>query len=232
MIRLLVETVSGHFRVPGQVIGSPLGEAATFPIAPPSQIRGAIESLCGRDFETFEGEFAYGRFAPPEGFGILTRRAQVWSTSGDKSEKKGRVGTGGEVIRAIRVPTYFNLSFCIAVRGPWEDLVRAAVRGDVARQGVLSIGESGDFVSWLAEDDSDRPVQWVVPGRRMLLTTRAGRGYSNMTATYGRFDFGSEPAWYGPPAAPVTAQKPPTPKKAKARSAADAAFDELFGGLE
>lgn len=191
MISLAVRATSGHYRVPGQVEQGSV--QSTFPIAPPSCIRGFLESMCGTPQGSFRGAFAYGYLRPPEGHGLLVRRAHVYSSSGIKGEARGALA---ETIRVVKVDTLFDLSYRVDVRGSWEARVRAALAGDVARFGVLSLGESTDLVTWLDECPSDTPAQWVVPGSRMALPVRSGRGFDTVSAEYATFDFGTAPSWF------------------------------------
>lgn len=189
MLTIRVEAVSGHYRVPGNVEQS--GIAPTFAVAPPSTVRGFLESLCGSTCGSFEGEFAYGWLRDPQGYGLLHRRVQVWASGGMKPRLERN--------RTINVEMLFDVAYAVAVRGPWADRVRAALEGDVERFGVLYLGESTDLVTWIAplNGDASNGVRWVVPGTSLRLPVVSGRGYDSITAAYGTFDIREgEPAWH------------------------------------
>jgi len=94
------------------------------------------------------------------------------------------------------VETLFDLNYRVLVRGSWEPRVHAALEGRVARFGVLSLGESQDIVTWIAEVPEEAPAQWVVPGTQVPLIVRSGRGYDRISPTFGAFDFGVTPSWF------------------------------------
>lgn len=194
MIRLRVEVVSGHYRVPGQVnADGVVAEAPSFPIAPPSTIQGFIESLCGAaglERGSFRGKYAYGMYANPLGFSNNIQQVHIRSTSYKDTPTKF------EGIRIIRVPRFHDLQYCLLIEGPWEDRVLSALQGDIDRFGILSLGSSSDMVSWLDIDTSNEPVSWVTHGGRMRLITKSGRGWDNLSTTYGGFSFGAEPSWF------------------------------------
>ncbi len=195
MISVLVRVTSGHYRMPGQVEQG--GTQTSAPIAPPSCIRGFLESLVGERSGSFRGSFAYGYAEPPRGHGFLLRRAHVLRSY---SKVKGEpTGSGIEGIRTVSVETYLDLSYRILVRGDWETRVLAALAGDVERFGVLSLGESQDLVVWIEKVPIETPARWVIPGTMMTLITASGRGFDRISAKYGTFDFGPEPAWFNNP---------------------------------
>ena len=69
-VLLAVDVISGHYTIPGPTAAGAGGLVATFPIAPPSTIRGFLESLCGLNFGDFNDlAFSYGYRAAPEGRG-------------------------------------------------------------------------------------------------------------------------------------------------------------------
>jgi len=78
VIGLRVDTASGHYRVPGQMVQG--CTAPTFDIAPVSTMKGFLESLCAAEWHSFDGEVAYGWIRPPGGRGLLYRRAQIWAS--------------------------------------------------------------------------------------------------------------------------------------------------------
>lgn len=199
VLTMRVDAMSGHYKLPGPVKDRYV--AASFPIAPPSTMRGFLESNVGSESGTFEGEFAYGWLRRPLGHSRMLRRIQA-ETSAAKfisvRDGKERIGM---MARPIFVDTLFDLSYCVMVRGPWVARCREALAGNVERYGVLSLGESTDIVSWVGELPEPPPsVQWVVPGQQMVLPVKSGRGFSNLTDTvFGSFDlkFG-EPHWHAP----------------------------------
>jgi CRISPR-associated Cas5-like protein len=180
-ITLRVEVSTGHYRVPGQV----KSVARSFPLAPPSTMRGFIESLCALPHGSLDGEttqFAYGFINDPEGRGDLFRKDHIFSTSG--------VGKMKEAIRPVHRETMFGLTYRVAIRGALVPLIRKMLNGDTAaiarRWGVLYLGESDDTVQWLAEEAGE--ARWLVPGQQHILPTKAGRGYNVLRPTYGCFD--------------------------------------------
>lgn len=201
MISLYVETTTGHYRVPGNV--SNLCEAPVFPIAPPSTVRGFIESLCGRERGWFEGEVAYGWLEEPLGQGTLLRTNHAWSSSGAVSKTNPHGNKTGSMTRPIHVSKVFRPRYHICIRASEEQeaVIREALKGNVPRSGVLSLGESDDMVSWMREVNMDAPTKWVVEGGDMPLTTHTDRGYHRHNPTTQQFQFGDKPYWisYQPP---------------------------------
>lgn len=192
---LLVEAASGHYRVPGQVKSG----ASCFPIAPPSTIQGFLESLMGLASGTFPGSFSYGQVGDFQGFGVLLRRAHVWSSS--NKVKIGNVTHKFEVSRPIHIPTYFGCTYVIAVKDV-GDLLDRALKGDVDRFGILSLGESDDVVTWLQQIGTlPEDISWVEEGGTVALPVKSGRGYTNLNAVYGQFNIKSETGtWFSPTA--------------------------------
>lgn len=191
MIRVSVHAVSGHYRVPGAVeVG---GLARSFPVAPPSTVRGFVESLCGLAPGRSEGtRIAYGQLSPPVGQGAVLRLDHVWSSSGAKGKTKG---AKGEATRPVRHETWVGVAYQVAIDGPVEPLVHQALAGEVSRYGVLSLGESDDQVWWIAAEV--RPARWVVPGQEMALIEVADRGYDRISPVWGQFAL-SRPAQHVP----------------------------------
>lgn len=181
IIILRVEVQTGHYRMPGQVKTI----ARTFPLAPPSTVRGFIESLCALPLGSLDGEttqFAYGFIDDPEGRGDLFRKDHIFSTSG--------VGKMKEAIRPVHRETLFGVTYRVAIRGALVPLIRKMLAGDMTevnrRWGVLYLGESDDTVQWLAEEPG--PARWLVPGRQHILPVKAGRGFNVLRPTYNTFD--------------------------------------------
>jgi len=186
VICLIVEAVTGHYGVPGQVGQG--GVKDSCPTAPPPTIQGFIESLCGESHQSFRGKFAYGRLHEPSGVGLMLRQAHVWGSNKPMDN---------EIIRTIHVVTYLDPAYCILVEGPWEEKIRSALAGEVKRYGVLYLGESEDLVHWIAEvPQPPGHVEWLVPGQTMTLPVKSGRGYDNIRLTTATFDFhAGEPHW-------------------------------------
>ena len=191
MIRLYVETPTGHYRIPGQVGQGEV--ASTFPVPPPATIKGFLESLTGSTRGSFQGEFAYGRARLPAGYGMIYQRVHVWASGGIKAK-----GSLPQQTRTCHVETLIDPAYVILVRGSWEAKVQSALRGDVERYGVLYLGRSADFVTWLDEFKGDLdPIEWIVPGKEIRLITRSGRGYDHINPDYGTFSLRpGEPHWF------------------------------------
>lgn len=180
MLALNIEAVTGHYRVPGQV--SNMGVAHSFPQVPPSTMAGSLKSFGGITDEDIPGQFAYGPTRPAGGHGVLTRRAHVWTNTNSA--------------RVIRVETWFDVAYTVLVRGPLEERLRAALRGEVRAFGVLYLGESEDLVHWINEVQDPSNVKWVTPGTEMALTIQAGRGYDTINNKMGLFDLrAGNPHW-------------------------------------
>lgn len=185
MFLFRVETPTGHYGLPQQT--ETLRTAPTLPIASVTIVRGFLESMVGADFETFDGEFAFGYIRPPGGRGKLLRKANI-EASGIKWEN----------FRPIHIETLFDLAYAVGVRGPWEKRVRDAFEGNVSRYGNLYLGESSDLVTWMAEfDGNPTSIQWVVPGTQMILPVRTGHKKARIDTQYQRFDLrGGDPHWF------------------------------------
>jgi len=201
MISLIVYLMSGHYRKPGTV--GNMGHVASYPVAPPSTIIGFLESLCGMESGTFKGSFSYGWVKRPAAMGVILRKDHVWSSSGDSNQGKNPYPTDSEVLRPVLREMMFDFVLNIMVQGPSEERIRAALRGEVTRYGVLSLGESDNVVSWLQEGQEDA-VEWVIPGNRMLLPIKSGRGYDVVNPVYKSFNYSKpcleppETAWLQP----------------------------------
>lgn len=173
MITLYVNAVTGHYTVPGPSASGAGGLVATFPIAPPSTIRGFLESLCGLSGGQFvDTEFTYGFRAVPEGRGQLLRKALVWSSSAPKK---------GTVSRPLHYDTFFGVRYWITVQGD-TNLIQKALNGDVERKigGPLYLGESFDLVTSVYEVDAVQDEGGgctVVPGRAVVMPWISGRGF-------------------------------------------------------
>jgi CRISPR-associated Cas5-like protein len=195
---LAVDAITGHYTVPGPTVSG--GLVATFPIAPPSTIRGFLESLCGLSGGQFVNmAFTYGYRAAPEGRGRLLRKASVWASKGEGVE-------GDPPQRPLHFDTFWGMKYWITVTGPEVALIVRALDGDVERKigGPLYLGESSDIVT------SVRPLPdvidegggcTVVPGRTIVMPWISGRGYGIRNAVLRAYDLG--PIRPPPPAPPV-----------------------------
>jgi len=201
MISLIVYLMSGHYRKPGN--SSTMGKITSYPVAPPSTVVGFIESLCGMESGTFRGSFGYGWVKRPAARGFLLRKDHAWSSAGDPG-KDNLFPTNSEVLRPVSREMFYDFALRVIVRGPFVKRIQEALRGSVKRYGVLCLGESDNAVSWLQE--GQEAAEWVVPGSRMLLPVKAGRGYQTIRPVYGSFDYAEaqaeppETAWLAPPA--------------------------------
>lgn len=187
MICLLVHALSGHYRKPGQVGQGHTG--GSFPLCPVSTMQGFLESLCGQQSSSFEGEFAYGWFKRPQGHGEILRKVAVWASDSRDKENKNKENKNKENNRVIKVETMYDMTYTVCVKGPQEQLIRNALAGKVTRYGVLYLGESYDLVTHIqVKDEMPTETEWVVPGKSTLLPIASGRGYGNFTVKYGMFD--------------------------------------------
>ena len=186
-VLLAVDVISGHYTIPGPTAAGAGGLVATFPIAPPSTIRGFLESLCGLNFGDFNDlSFSYGYRATPEGRGQLLRRASVWASTPPHQT--------GEVVRPLKFDTFFGLQYWIRVEGAIAvEIVQKALRGNMPRElgGPLFLGESGDLVSSVRELGYIEPAEGaceVVAGKTVALPWRSGRYYGTRNAAYRCYD--------------------------------------------
>ena len=181
MLGFTAHLFSGHYRVPGAVAN--MGTARSFDIAPPSTMMGFFESACGEvgTFNDSNTRFAYGWVRRPAGQGYLLRKDHVW-VSGTKGYPKSK----HEASRPVRHQTFYDMVYQVVVEGSFEERLRRALRGDVERFGVLSLGESSNVVNWTQEGPVV-PTEWVVPGRAFALTMKVARGYRNLSPTYRSF---------------------------------------------
>ena len=98
---ILVEAVTGHWGMPGQV---PQGAtAASYPYAPPSTIQGFLESLVGAPRGAFKGRFAYGLLREPGGHGFMDRRVHVWASQEGTKRK--------ETIRLNHIEVWYDVAY-------------------------------------------------------------------------------------------------------------------------
>jgi hypothetical protein len=106
--------------------------------------------------------------------------------------------------RPTKKVVLYGMILRIVVDGPYEEPLRAALRGERARYGgPLYLGESDNPVEWIAEDVA--PTEWLVKGKRMSLPIyvppkRGFNSYGDRTVKYGRFDL-SAPSLEVPEAA-------------------------------
>jgi len=158
-IVLEVVLQQAHFGVAGG------GDIRTiYPIVPHPTARGFIESLCGREHETMKDmQLAVGVRQFERSRGTILRKLHARSSSGD-------------VTRPVPHHILWNPVYAIAVRGEHADPVRATLRGEGTRYGILSLGESDSAVDWISEDPVGH-AQWLIPGTTYALPIRAGRGY-------------------------------------------------------
>ena len=184
---LRVTAVSGHYGIPGPTTPG-VGEMLTYPIAPPSTIRGFLESFCGKPYGTFKDiDFAYGYCSQPGGFGLLFQKRSVWSSSGVKipsaTAKSGLKNTK-ETKRPIRVATYFDMDYWIEIQG-LDEVLEQALAGTIEREegGPLFLGESSDLVSSI-EVLKSRPTKGthLVPGTQIIMPWISGRKFASRDA--------------------------------------------------
>jgi len=194
MITLRIDSISGHFRIPGQI--PLLALVPSYPFCPPSTMQGCLEAFTASRKGSFRGEFRYGAFRPPGGWGTLLRQAQIWAS---KKKDQQRAPNDYEVMRPVHVEKWYDLSHCVQVRGPWEDKIRETLeKGRDDFFGVLYLGESQDLITWIGEtDDPLDKVQWLVPGSQMQLPVKTLYGYRNYGPTLKGFDLRitKNPAW-------------------------------------
>jgi hypothetical protein len=103
----------------------------------------------------------------------------------------------GEFPRPIHVPTLFHPRYHICIRGSSEQeaVIREALKGNVDRYGILSLGESDDVVTWMTETPLDSPTEWVVEGSTIPLTVRSATGFNTYAPEVRSFQFGDQPHW-------------------------------------
>lgn len=180
---LAVDAVSGHYTIPGPSASGSGGLMPSYPIAPPSTIRGFLESLCGKSRGTFaKVEFTYGYRKEPEGRGNLLRKCAVWSSSGHDGS--------GEGFRPLHYDTLVGVSYWIEVVGMDAEL-QDALQGKVERNegGPLYLGESFDLVTSVREVLSvDSGATKVVPGRTLVMPWVSGCGFGNRNAELRAWD--------------------------------------------
>jgi CRISPR-associated Cas5-like protein len=187
MLALRVDAVTGHYAPPGVV--TTLGVAVSYPIAPPSTVRGFVESMCAQGCGTFRGHIAYGWRHRPDTEGRICRHIHV-CVSGDVPN----------AVRPVLVETLFDPSYIVLVDAPeWEAKIRESLAGTLDRYGTLYLGESSDQVTWTEEltDSEDwAHTEWVTPGPGIPLPIKSGRGYDDNSARYATFNIQpGEPAW-------------------------------------
>jgi CRISPR-associated Cas5-like protein len=200
MINLEIRCVSGHYRIPTTVPN--MGRTASFPVAPPSTIKGFLESLMGEVGAMEGNRFAYGLASGPTGKGFLLRRDTVW-TSGVKvrvpKRKNGEAVLNGDGSpkmvqrhppkgRPTTRETMFHLVYRVTVEGDVEDRVRDALHN--ATGGGTYLGESDNPIWWI--DESDPMAKWVVPGTAMALPLKSGYGFGKVSPVYRGWDFSDE----------------------------------------
>jgi len=172
-IRLHVGALRGHYGFPGRNGIFSVRQTAQVPHV--SQIPGFLESACGDELGSFKGRYAYGRVCAPLMQGRLLRKDKVFH--GANPDPLGR-------------PCYwealFGVEYQVVVEGTYVERLRAALRGELPRYGVLSLGTSEDEV-WLLKE-ADKAAEWVTPGKAFPLIVKPQRGYKNRRPQYGFFD--------------------------------------------
>lgn len=184
MIGLQVTALMGHYGRPGSV--KALSQDPTLPFAPPSTIKGFIESMTGRQRDELQGEFAYA-YLGEQGKASILRTSHVWmSGSVRRLPKKERHLETAEFVelyehdrqkkyehrRPTFVDSWYVPRYAICVRGSAEGLVRKALIEGALRSGVLSLGTSDDMVTSIVERMPEDEVPWIVPGQIFRLTAR------------------------------------------------------------
>ena len=196
--------VTGHYRKPGAV--ETMQTAQSYPFVPLSTCAGALESFCGKEFGDFKAsgsEMAAGWIRRPLGRGTLLRLEQGFANqkAQEEDEKKSKEGW-----RPIKREALFYMSYRFDVRGPYVELIRRALLGDVDRFGVMSLGDSDDMVDWVCE--TSKPAEWLIPGNEFLLPLRVQRSWNKLASELMGFQFSeslSNPpdnAWYTPGGTP------------------------------
>lgn len=185
-ITLFVDAISGHYTIPGPTASGSGGLVASFPIAPPSTIRGFLAALSGLSTQDLlDLKFSYGYRKPPEGRGQLLRKAAVWA-----SKTAPQVG---ETIRPLLIDTFFGMQYWITVEGDVSDRIRQVLHGDGERPkgGYLYLGESSDLVTSVRESNDKKDAGggcMVVPGRKVVMPWISGRGYGIRNAVLKGWD--------------------------------------------
>ncbi len=199
MISLEVRCVCGHYRIPTVV--SDMTRTPSFPVAPPSTIKGFIEALVGKVGAMEENRFAYGLASDPTGMGYLLRKDTVWTTSGAdvkvpswnkkgeaRSEPDGSIkmiNGKAPVSRPTMRETHFHLTYRVVVEGPLEDALRASLTEPSG--GGRYLGESDNPIWWLEEGTP--ATRWIVPGSSMPLPLKSGYGFNSISPVYRGWDF-------------------------------------------
>lgn len=181
MITLAVDVITGHYTIPGPTMSGAGGLVPTYPIAPPSTVRGFLRSFCGKE-EDHPVSFTYGYRAAPGGRGQLLRKASVWASK--------QASVVGEVTRPLHFDTFLDLRYWITVETDF-DLLRSALEGTVPRYGPLFLGESYDLVTSvreIARVEDEGGGCAVVPGRTVVMPWVSGRGYGVRNAEFRGWD--------------------------------------------
>jgi hypothetical protein len=182
---LRVEAITGHYTVPGPMSSGAGGLVPTFPIAPPSTIRGFLCILAGLNPATHPDlEFEYGYTRQPAGRGTLLRQAHVAASKNPE--------VLGELIRPVYFDTFFDVRVWIRIKDPTLAATIRARLADGWGGAPLYLGESYDLVSAVYEadtegDEGDQPTK-VVPGQQVALIWKSGYGWGNHTAQYRAYD--------------------------------------------
>lgn len=198
MIRFRVDALTGHYGSPGSV--SSMAHHVTKPFAPPSTVKGFIESMCGKPRDTLDGEYAYA-YLGCEGRGSKLRTSHVWLSGAPGLSYAENKKYRNEHQRPTHVDFLYRPSYVVCVRGECADLVRRAYKQGVPRTGVLSLGTSDDGVIDV-RDVGEEEVPWIVKGKTYLLTTRTtDTELFEMKGTWERFSLEKalnvpEGAWF------------------------------------
>jgi len=191
MLRLIVRATSVHFGIPIPVKTGGLKSSFKYP--PPSTVRGMLESLLGLQRGEFVGDIAIGILRPPGG-----RGTPLYSNTGEANgkhprnvlmyakENKDAPSKPVTLMQPYRHEIFYDVEYQFAVRGPMIEQIRCALRGDVERFGVLSLGTSDNEVYDIVEESVD--AQWIVPGTAFPLIVESRVGPKNRQPVMGRFE--------------------------------------------
>jgi len=121
---------------------------------------------------------ALGWIRRPVGRGALLRREQGFANP----QEKIHFTDSGRVIKenwrpVIREVLFLPVYRC-DIRGPYVELIRKALKGEVDRHSVLSLGDSDDMVDWICE--TDKPAEWLIPGNEFILPVRVHRSWDRL----------------------------------------------------
>jgi hypothetical protein len=187
----------------------------SFPIIPPSGVRGWLEALIGRlgAMDEKGNRFAYGLAHGPEATGLLVRLDHVWSSAGarvpvvdeegkpvyrrhTRGAQKGEImlDKDGKPLPKLRLsgeatrPVKRHTFFHLEYQVVVDGPIEKEVLEALVNPtgGGRYLGDSDSPIWWLAV--SDRKAKWLVPGRQMVLPIRSGYGYGRLNAVYRTWD--------------------------------------------